>query len=94
MSKIGMAAADFGVAAFEGFPLPDNYLQARDEVIALRNILRNERKMLANKVEQCEKYRRELSKMASTKDKEIAKLKTALAQALQNHNTTPAPETP
>jgi hypothetical protein len=87
--------SNFTAAAKDGFPLPDNYLQALDEVIALRRVLSNERLLLAKKVIECEKFRRELSKVASTKDKEISRLQAELAQALQDHNiTTAAPETP
>jgi hypothetical protein len=64
-------------------PLPADFEQAIAEVLALRKILKRERECWLKATMQREKFRQELSAMASNKDKEISKLRAQLKSNTQ-----------
>jgi hypothetical protein len=73
---------DFEDARAGGPPLPADFEQAIEEVLALRKLLKHERERWVKAELQREKFRRELSSMASSKDKEINTLKDRLASSI------------
>jgi len=72
-------------------PLPADFAQAIEEVLALRKLLKRERECWMKVTVQREKFRRELSAMASNKDREINKLKAQLGRSIFTRNEEEAP---
>lgn len=72
-------------------PLPADFEQAIEEVLALRKLLKRERECWMKATAQKEQFRRELSAMASTKDKEITRLKAQLGKSIFTRNEEEAP---